>query len=273
MLYLVPTPIGNLEDITLRALSILKDVDAIICEDSRVTNKLLNYYQIKKSLYVYNDHSDIVQRQKIIDKLLQGKKLALVSDAGTPLIADPGFKLLKEIKKNSIEIISLPGACSLITALISSGMPTDKFMFLGFMANKKISRSNQLKELKHYNMSMIFFESPKRLIATLNDMKEIFKGREVCVIRELTKKFEEIITGSFDFLIEHYNFKIIKGEIIIIISPIYQKENIDENIEQELKNLLKTLSVKDALAVMQTNNEYSKKELYKIAIKLTNVKY
>jgi 16S rRNA (cytidine1402-2'-O)-methyltransferase len=272
LFYIVPTPIGNREDITLRALNILRDVDAIICEDSRVTNKLLSYYQIKKPLYVYNDHSDIVQRQNIINKLLEGKKLALVSDAGTPLISDPGYKLSKEIRENKIEIICLPGACSIITSLISSSMPTDKFMFNGFLANKKIARINQLKELKHYDLSIIFFESPKRLIASLCDMREIFKGREVCVIRELTKKFEEVINSDFDSLIEHYSAKEIKGEIIIIVSPIYQKQTENQDIEQRLSALLKNLSVKDAVAIIDTNSSYSKKELYKMALRLKSIK-
>ncbi|KKB96854.1 Ribosomal RNA small subunit methyltransferase I [Candidatus Arcanobacter lacustris] len=271
MFYIVPTPIGNREDITLRALNILKDVDAIICEDTRVTGKLLAYYQIKKPLYVYNDHSDIVQRQNIINKLQEGKKLALVSDAGTPLISDPGYKLLKQIKENEIEIICLPGACSIITALISSSMPTDRFMFHGFLENKKIARINQLKELKHYDLSMIFFESPRRLIATLSDMREVFMGREVAVIRELTKKFEEVITSDFDSAIKHYSAKEIKGEIIIIVSPIYEKQAENQDVEQRLSELLENLSIKDAVSAIDNNSAYSKKELYKMALRLKNV--
>jgi 16S rRNA (cytidine1402-2'-O)-methyltransferase len=270
MFYIVPTPIGNFADITLRALDVLKEVDEIICEDSRVTNKLLRHYNIKKSLYVYNDYSDEHTRNLIISKLQAGKKLALVSDAGTPLISDPGYKLIKAIKNMQLNVTVLPGACSIISALVASGMPTDNFMFVGFLPNTKIARLNRLKNLQDLDTSMVFFESPKRLIATLTAMQEVLRQRTVCVIRELTKKFEEITYNSFAQVISHYQMKEIKGEVIVIVSPLENTLQTNAELEESLSLLLAKMSVKDAVAILGAQSNVSKKTLYNLAVEIKN---
>jgi 16S rRNA (cytidine1402-2'-O)-methyltransferase len=221
-LYLIPTPIGNLEDITLRALRILKEVDVILAEDTRQTSKLLKHYEINKKLVAHHQHNEHKTLERIIDSIKSGEKMALVSDAGTPAISDPGFLLVRECIKNDIEIECLPGATAFVPALVNSGFPCDKFIFEGFLPHKK-GRQTRLKLLAEETRTTVFYESPHRLIKTLKQFAEYFGAeRQVSVSRELTKIHEENIRGTVIELINYYESHTLKGEIVIIVNG-YEK--------------------------------------------------
>ena len=218
-LYLVPTPIGNLEDITLRAIRILKEVDLILCEDTRKTSILLKHYQIAnqiKSHHKFNEHKTLSQ---VISDLKSGKNIALVTDAGTPSISDPGFLIVRECIANQIEVECLPGPVALIPALVNSGFPTDSFCFEGFLPHKK-GRQTCLKKLSEENRTIVLYESSHRLLKTLGQLAEYMgQDRKISVSRELTKIHEETRRGSISELIEHYETRAVKGEIVIILGP------------------------------------------------------
>ncbi len=217
-LYIVPTPIGNLEDITLRALSVLKEADAILAEDTRKTGILLKHFDISQKLTSYHQHNEHKILQGIVQRMKDGETLALVTDAGTPAISDPGFLLVRECIANEIDVECLPGATAFVPALVNSGLAADHFVFEGFLPVKK-GRQTKLNELAEQKYTMIFYESPHRLIKTLTKFAEIFgEDRQACVCRELTKIHEENVRGSISALIEHFNEKpAIKGEIVIIV--------------------------------------------------------
>mgnify|MGYP000549849031 CR=1 FL=1 len=216
-LFVVPTPIGNLEDITLRALNILKEVDLILAEDTRTTGNLLKKYEIQKRLLSYHMHNEHQTLTNIINELKTGKKIALVSDAGTPSVSDPGFLIVRECIKENIEVECLPGPTALIPALVNSGLPSERFCFEGFLPQKK-GRQTRLQKLKDEDRTMIFYESPFRLVKTLEQFEEIFGGeRRASVSRELSKLYEENKRGSITELISHFKIKNVKGEIVICI--------------------------------------------------------
>ena len=216
-LYIIPTPIGNLEDITLRALKILKEVDVILAEDTRQTSKLLKHYQITTKLVAHHQHNEHKSLDRIIDSLKSSKTMALVSDAGTPAISDPGFLLVRECIKNNIDVECLPGATAFVPALVNAGFPCDKFIFEGFLPHKK-GRQTRLKLLAEETRTIIFYESPHRLIKTLKQFSEYFGcERQVSVSRELTKIHEETIRGTVLELINYYEMNTLKGEIVIIV--------------------------------------------------------
>ena len=218
MLYIVPTPIGNLKDITLRALDVLKDVDLILAEDTRTTSHLLNHYQVTKAISPYHQHNEHKVLQHLIDQLVAGKKIALVTDAGTPGISDPAFLLIRECIKNDVRIECLPGATAFVPALVNSGIPTNRFAFEGFLPLKK-GRQTLLKLLAEEKRTMIFYESPMRLVKTLQEFIQYFgEERQCCVSRELTKMFEENKRGSLKEVCDHFKQKTVKGEIVIIIA-------------------------------------------------------
>jgi 16S rRNA (cytidine1402-2'-O)-methyltransferase len=218
MLYLVPTPIGNLKDITLRALEVLKEVDVILAEDTRNSARLLNHYGIEKPLSPYHQHNEHKILQHLVDQLAAGKKMALVTDAGTPGISDPAFLLVRECIKNNIRIESLPGATAFVPALVSSGLTTNRFVFEGFLPLKK-GRHSLLTALTEEDRTMIFYESPVRLIKTLQDLIKYFgPERPCCVSRELSKMFEENTRGSLQEVLNYYQQKTVKGEIVIILA-------------------------------------------------------
>jgi len=221
-LYLVATPIGNLKDITLRALEILKEVSAIICEDTRRTRILLNHYQIRKPLITYNEHNKFIQTPKIIEMLKKGESLALVSDAGTPVISDPGYYLVREAIKEGIRVSPVPGPAAMIAGLIISGLPSDRFVFEGFLPKREGKKRKRLLNLINEEKTIIFYESPYRIMRTLKTFLEIFGDREIALCRELTKKFEEVLRGKISEIIEILNKKLekekrIKGEIVIVM--------------------------------------------------------
>ncbi len=219
-LYLVPTPIGNLEDITLRALRILKEVSLILAEDTRTTGKLLKHYDIQNKLQAYHIHNEHKALERIIQRLVDGEDMALVSDAGTPSISDPGFLLVRECMKNGIPVETLPGATAFVPALVNSGFPSDRFFFEGFLPHKK-GRQGRLKELALLPQTLIIYESPHRLMKTLEQLIE-FLGpeRPVSVSRELTKIHEETIRGTLAEVHDFYKDKTVKGEIVIVVGQM-----------------------------------------------------
>jgi len=217
MLYIVPTPIGNLKDITLRALEVLKQVDLILAEDTRTTSHLLNHYQVTKPISPYHQHNEHKVLQHLIDQLQAGKNMALVTDAGTPGISDPAFLLIRECIKNDIRTECLPGATAFVPALVNSGIPANRFIFEGFLPLKK-GRQSLLRSLSAEERTMIFYESPLRLIKTLEEFMTIFGSeRACCVGRELTKMFEENKRGTLKEVCDHFRQKTVKGEIVIIV--------------------------------------------------------
>ncbi len=223
MLYLVPTPIGNLKDITLRALEVLKEVDVVLAEDTRTSSKLLNHYQIHTPLTPYHQHNEHQVLQHLITQLQAGKKMALITDAGTPGISDPAFLLVRECIKNEIKVESLPGATAFVPALVNSGIPTNRFLFEGFIPQKK-GRQTVLKHLATEERTMIFYESPMRLMKTLEDFIQYFgAARFCCVSRELTKMFEENKRGTLQEVKEYFSEKQVKGEIVIIVAGKSEK--------------------------------------------------
>ena len=216
-LYIVPTPIGNLEDITFRAINILTDVDLILCEDTRRSKKLLIHYNIDtplRSHHKFNEHKEV---GKVVDKILSGEKIALISDAGTPGISDPGFLAVRTCLENNIEVECLPGATALVPALVNSGIPFERFIFEGFLPVKK-GRKTRLEKLTNEDRTMIFYESPHKLLKTLNDFSNSFGAdRKISVSREITKIYEETIRGSVEHIINLFTDKIPKGEFVIIV--------------------------------------------------------
>ncbi len=216
-LFVIPTPIGNLQDITLRALSILKEVDLILAEDTRTTGNLLRHFQIEKKLIAHHLHNEHKTVAAIVDRIKNGEKIALVSDAGTPAISDPGFLLVRECIKNDIEVDCLPGATAFVPALVNSGLPCERFIFEGFLPQKK-GRQTKLKSLAEVDCTMIFYESPHRLLKALNEFIAIFgSDRRASVSRELTKMFEETKRGSLEEINAYFSDKQIKGEIVIVV--------------------------------------------------------
>ena len=216
-LYIVPTPIGNLEDVTFRAINILTDVDLILCEDTRRSKKLLIHYNIDtplRSHHKFNEHKEV---GKVVDKILSGEKIALISDAGTPGISDPGFLAVRTCLENNIEVECLPGATALVPALVNSGIPFERFVFEGFLPVKK-GRKTRLEKLTNEDRTMIFYESPHKLLKTLNDFSNSFGAdRKISVSREITKIYEETIRGSVEHIINLFTDKIPKGEFVIIV--------------------------------------------------------
>ena len=216
-LFLIPSPIGNLADITFRAIEILKTVDLILAEDTRTSSVLLNHYQVQKPITPYHQHNEHKILAHLTEQLLAGKTMALITDAGTPGISDPAFLLVRECIKNNIAVECLPGATAFVPALVNSGLPINSFCFEGFLPLKK-GRQTMMKKLAEEERTMVFYESPMRLVKTLNEFIQYFGAeRQCCVSRELTKKFEENARGSLQHVHDHFNAKTVKGEIVIVV--------------------------------------------------------
>ena len=217
-LYIIPTPIGNLEDITHRAVRLLKEVDLILAEDTRTSSKLLKHYEIDNKLWSFHQHNEHKALENVINELNSGTKVGLISDAGTPGISDPGFLLVRECIRNGIEVETLPGATAFVTALVNSGLPCDRFVFEGFLPHKK-GRQTRLQKLQEEDRTMVFYESPHRLIKTLKQFVEYFgAGRQAAVSRELTKIHEENVQGTLAELVVHFEKKSsIKGELVVVV--------------------------------------------------------
>lgn len=217
MLYVVATPIGNRQDITLRALRILTKVDFILAEDTRKTGRLLEHFQIKNRLISFYEHNEVKKTPKVIEELKKGKQAALVSSAGTPAISDPGFKLVQRCRQEKIEVTSLPGPSSIITALSLTSIASDKFTFLGYLPRKKGARLKLFSRISNWPTACLFFESPYRVLRTLQELQAALGGRKVAVCREMTKKFEEVFEGSLEEAIKHFTQKKPKGEFTLVL--------------------------------------------------------
>ena len=264
-LYIVATPIGNLEDITLRAIRVLKEVDLIAAEDTRQTIKLLNHFDISKNMISYHRHNEEFKSDILIEKLKEGNKIALVSDAGTPGICDPGEEIIKKCIEENIEIVPIPGACAMINALISSGLNTREFNFIGFLPLNKKNRKEKLEEIEKSHKTIILYEAPHKLKNTLKELKEIINTRKIVLAREMTKIHEEFIRGDIDNIISKVDD--IKGEIVIIIEGEQRKE------ENELNNLTieehykfyenEGLSKKEIIKKIAKDRNVNKNEIYK----------
>lgn len=259
-LYLVATPIGNLEDITFRAINTLKMVDLVVAEDTRQTLKLLNHFDISKPLISYHRHNEEIKVDNLINKLKNGENLAVVSDAGTPAISDPGEVIVKEAIKNDIEIIPIPGACALINGLIASGLDTKEFCFFGFLPLNKKLRKEKLEQIKKENKTIILYEAPHKIINTLKDLEYILDDRNVVIARELTKIHEEFIRGKIGEIIEKYNQP--RGEHIIIIEG--------NNKTSEESDLYKYMNIEDLYKFYEKQG-LSKNEIIKKIAKDKNV--
>ena len=269
VLYLVGTPIGNLSDISSRALNILKNVFLILCEDTRETRKILSRFKIQNELSSFNRHNSNSKIPKIIKYLKSGKSLALVSDAGMPLICDPGEDLVQNIKLHDLEIICIPGPCAAITALAVSGLPCSKFVFEGFLPRKKIEREKNLLEISKNEKTTIIYESPRRLKQLLFELKEYCGGsREIAVSRELTKKFEQHIGNNIDNVIKFFEDNQVIGEFTLVIKGIERNQNfeIDKNaIRRELRELVEAgLSLSSASKYLAKKKNITKKIIYNL---------
>ncbi len=260
-LYIVATPIGNLEDITLRALRILKEVDLIAAEDTRQTLKLLNHFEISKPLISYHRHNEDVKSEILIEKLENGENIALVSDAGTPGICDPGEEVIKKAIEEDINVVPIPGPCAMINALIASGIDTKEFTFLGFLPLNKKTRKEKLKEIEESEKTIIIYEAPHKMKNTLKELSEILKERKIVLARELTKIHEEFIREDIDSLME--KIEKLKGEMILII----EGKKI-ENSNQE--NMLNKLSLEEHYKYYEKQG-FDKKEIIKKIAKDRNV--
>lgn len=217
-LYLVPTPLGNLKDITFRAIEVLQSVDVILCEDTRTSSRLLNHYNIKKPLSPYHQHNEHKVATHLVDQMQAGKVFALITDAGTPAISDPAFFLVRECIKHDVKVECLPGATAFVPALVNSGLPTDSFVFEGFLPLKK-GRQTKLKQLALEERTIIIYESPMRLVKSLEEFAQYFGAeRQCCVTRELTKLFEENKRGTLQEVAAHFKAKTVKGEIVVVIA-------------------------------------------------------
>ncbi|MDR0631310.1 MAG: 16S rRNA (cytidine(1402)-2'-O)-methyltransferase [Holosporales bacterium] len=266
-LYVTATPIGNLEDITLRALHVLRVCDRIVCEDTRVSTKLLDAYNIKKPLIVYHDRSADVVRHQIVAHLQNNEAIALISDAGTPLISDPGFKLVNECMLLNRKVTTLPGASAVLPAAILSGYATHAITFLGFASNLS---SRDFELWRTSPTTLIFFEAPHKLVQELSNLRKFFKNRKVAVVREITKIHEEVIRGSFDEVLEHFLNKDPRGEIVIVLAPPESETLEPTDIDGDIALAMSTMSLKDSVALVAEMRGMSKGVVYKRAIALRN---
>ncbi|MDD4503258.1 MAG: 16S rRNA (cytidine(1402)-2'-O)-methyltransferase [Clostridiaceae bacterium] len=272
-LYLCATPIGNLEDITLRCIRILGEADIIAAEDTRHTIKLLNHFEIRKPLISYHEHNKLEKGREILEHLKSGKNIALVSDAGMPAISDPGEELVRLCIDNGIEIIPIPGPSASLTALIVSGLSTRRFCFEGFLPSNKKERKERLQKLSTEIRTIILYEAPHRLLDTLSDIMEQFGDRKISVSREITKKFEETVRADISEVINVFKERTVKGEFVLIIEGINEKELIDielkkwdnVSVEEHIKMYLQQgLDKKDAVKKVAEDRKLPKKEIYKI---------
>ncbi|MEM7289894.1 MAG: 16S rRNA (cytidine(1402)-2'-O)-methyltransferase [Pseudomonadota bacterium] len=266
-LYLAATPIGNLGDVTLRVLETLAGCDLIACEDTRVTAKLLRHFDIKTRTTSYHEHNAAQVGPELLDKIKSGMAIVLVSDAGTPLVSDPGYRLVEEAKLQQVSVTPLPGASSPLAALVTSGLPNEQWCFFGFLPTKRAARLTFLKAQARSQSTLIFFESPNRLVKTLGDMIAAFgENRLVCVARELTKLHEEIVTATLGETLHHFAAKNVKGEIVLLVAPTAEQEETDP--KELLLELLKTLPVSQAAAEAASLTGEPKRKLYQLALSL-----
>jgi 16S rRNA (cytidine1402-2'-O)-methyltransferase len=268
-LYLVATPIGNLRDITLRALDVLTGADRVLAEDTRVTRRLLDAYDIEAKLQPYHDHNAPAVRPEILDALENGERIALVSDAGTPLVSDPGYKLARDVINAGHDVIAIPGASAVLTALSIAGLPTDCFTFAGFPPAKTVAREKWLNGFKSAPGSLILYEGASRLPASLASLAKVLGDREAAVCRELTKLYEEAVRGNLSDLAAQYaESGPPKGEVVIVIGPAPDEDWSEARIDEALAEALKTDRVKDAASAVATASGWARRDVYARAIAL-----
>lgn len=268
-LYVISTPIGHFGDITLRALETLKNVAVIFCEDTRVTQKLLNHYGLRTPLKRYDDHKGHLVRPQILSLIREGKAVGLVSDAGTPLLSDPGFKLVKEVAAAELSAIPIPGATAITTALSVAGVPPYPFVFQGFLPTTTKARRQKLADIGAWPVTHVFFERASRLTGTLEDVTQAFGDCQVAVGRELTKKFEEVIRGSVQEVLEKLSQKtVLKGEIVLMLHREAPAQVGDEDLAKFLQKMMETLSLKEAVAEAQKQLNVERRRAYQLALTL-----
>jgi 16S rRNA (cytidine1402-2'-O)-methyltransferase len=269
-LYLVATPIGNLADVSLRALAILARAEMIAAEDTRHSKKLLSHFALRGALTPYHEHNAERERPKLLARLRAGQSVALISDAGTPLVSDPGYKLVREALDAGLTVISIPGPSASLTALISSGLPTDTFLFAGFLPPKSGARRGRLEQLKTVPATLIFFESSSRLGKSLTDMADLLGAREAAVAKELTKLHESVTRGRLDRLAADFSGETLKGEFVVLVAPpaADQAEPSDEMIAEQLAKALKLDSFRDAVRSVAEVLNVSRARVYELGLKL-----
>ena len=269
-IYSVATPIGNLSDISNRAKDILEKAEIIACEDTRVTKKLFNLLGLStnKSFIRLEDHNEAEQADRLVAWAKEGKIIAQVSDAGSPLISDPGYKLVRRCKEQGVDVFAIPGACALICALQLSGLPTNSFMFAGFIPNKDKARKDMFGRLKDIDTTLIFYETANRLLKTLLAADEIFGNREIAIAREITKVYEECRNGSASELIEYYTANEPKGEIVLMVAPPTENSCPDIDVEELLRKELKQTTLKTAVKNIVAKYGLNKNEVYELALRI-----
>jgi len=269
-LYLVATPIGNLGDITLRALSVLGGVDLIACEDTRVSRRLLDRYGIRTRLTAYHDHNAQTVRPRLLDQIAEGQSIALISDAGMPLISDPGYKLVRDAVAQDIGVTVVPGPSSVSSALALSGLPSDRYLFAGFLPSRKAARTHALAEVKDVAATLIFFEAARRLPQSIADMAAVFGARPVAVARELTKKFEDVQRGTLPELAAYYkDAGPPKGEVVVVVAPPGDDLAGEVDVDAVLRPLLAQHSLKQAVAAATAATGMPRREVYARALEIT----
>jgi 16S rRNA (cytidine1402-2'-O)-methyltransferase len=270
ILYVVATPIGNLEDISLRALRILKEADLIAAEDTRHTRNLLSHYDIRTALTSYHEHNEKTQAAKLVDKLRRGEKIALVSDAGTPAISDPGYRLVVEALRSGVQVIALPGPSAVATVLSASGLPTDRFVFEGFLPAKKQERETRLQSLRAESRTIVFYEAPHRVRESLADMLSILGDREIVVAREVSKIHEEYLRGTIGELISQLAEREVKGEITVVVHGSAGESPIsEEELKAEIRRLADDgVGVKQISELLGMRYRLAKRDVYQLALQL-----
>ena len=259
--YIVPTPIGNLEDMTFRAIETLKKVNVIFSEDTRVTRQLLNHYEINNKLIHMDDHNEELVKNNVLDYLKDGKNVAIVTDRGTPIISDPGYKTVKFLKENGYNVIALPGACAFVPALVASGISSEHFTFYGFLSSKEKKMYDELDMLKDSEYTLIFYEAPHRIIRTLNAMLEVFGDRYISISREISKLHESVFVGTISEAVDTLD---VKGEFVIVVSPSEEVMTIDMSITDNVNMYIKSgLSSMDAIKRVAKERKIPKNEIYK----------
>ena len=269
-LYLVSTPIGNLEDMTLRALGVLKSVDLVACEDTRHTRRLLDHFGIAKPTVSYHEHNEQARAEELVQRLLEGKSVAIVSDAGTPGISDPAYRIVLAAIEHGIAVVPIPGAVALVAGLVASGLPTDSFLFAGFLPSKKMARRTRLEELKAERATLVFYEAPHRIRETLIDALEVLGDRQASLARELTKLHEQFIRGKLSVLVAHFDANQPRGEMTLVIAgnakdnlPPVETGSISEQVE---RLMLGGANRSDAIKQAAKSRGLSKREAYQLML-------
>ena len=262
MLYIIATPIGNLGDITARAIETLKQVDVVLCEDTRTSKKLLQHFGINTRTQSYHDHSSDSDREKVINILKDGQKVGLISDAGSPLISDPGYKLVALCQQHNIPYTTISGASSVIAAVQLSGLPSDQFAFFGFLPHKQEARKKRLAEILSFDGLAVMFETAQRITDTIEILKESYADRDIAIVREISKLYEEVIRGDAETLLVRLKEKPIKGEIVLLVGPAPEKKVLVESLDDDISQLLEHMPAKAVAKYLAAKTTLSKNDIY-----------